>query len=491
MLSLATARILAVDIGTTATKAVVYDLAGRLVRVEQVATAGGSVVGGEGEQQADAVVDSVLAVLRAVLAAGPAGEELAAVVFSSQMYSILAVDGQNRPLGPSLTWADQRADSVVRDWRREQGLAGICAETGCPLHALYPIAKIGWMRRQAEYATAQRFVSIKEYVIFRLTGAWLVDWQTASASGLLDVRRRCWSARALELAGIGSGALSELVSVRQRLPGWTAEARVVGLGETVAGIIGGGDGPLASLGLGVLGPDAVAVNVGTSAAARVLLPEPSVDPAGRVWTYVVDDGCWVSGGMVTSGGALFDWARELVGGVDAQTACEEASRVAPGAEGLLLLPHLGGELSPGWKISATGSLHGLAYRHGRPHLLRAALEGICYSLREVLDAIRSIHPGALSEIHAAGGLSASPLWQRMAADIFGLPVNTYASPEASARGAAMVALLALGAKSSLEDFADWRTSPSVRQLPDPALRPFYTEQTRRYHALLQTHAAHD
>lgn len=471
-------RILAVDIGTTTIKAVVFAVDGSIVRATHVATDARGPAAGPGEQHPDAVVDGVLQAIAQILQEGGGKENIRALAFSSQLYSVLAVDEQDRPLGPSLTWADNRAADIALAWRAE-GLR-LAEQTGCPPHSLYPLAKIAWMRRQPEYAKTKRFVSIKEYVIHRLAGEWLVDWQVASATGLLDVRAKTWCAPALDLAGIPADALSSLVSPRTRLPTWTAEALATGLPKETPGIIGGGDGPLGSLGLGAFATDILSINVGTSAAGRCLLEQPATDAQGRLWTYAVDDNFWVTGGIVSSGGAVFDWARRLAGNLSVEEALRAAAEVSHGADGLTFLPHLGGEQSPGWNPRATGSLHGLTYRHGPAHLLRAALEGIARSLERVASTIVEVRRAPLVEARAAGGLSASSLWCRIAADMLGLPLSTGSSPEASARGAAMLALLALGDKRAWADFADWCVAPVNTVSPDEAAHAFYAEQKATY-----------
>lgn len=478
-------RILAVDIGTTATKAVVLDMSGSVLRSVQEVTDPAGMAGGNQQQSPETVTRSVLAALHSVFSRAETSERWVAVVFSAQMYSVLAVDAHNRPLGPSYTWADRSAQELVAGWHAtESGVGSLAASSGCPVQALYPLAKIAWMRRRACYAGAVRFVSIKEYVLFRLTGEWLVDWQMASASGLLDIRRLHWSEQALDLAGLGTDSISPLVPVRHRLPPWSAEALATGIPAGVPGVIGGGDGPLGSLGLCAFSAQTVAVNVGTSAAARVLLRRPVTDPQGRLWTYAVDHDLWVIGGLVSSCGAVFSKVCQLLGaGVTPEQACIAAGQVQPGADGLLFMPELGGSMSPDWRPQATGSLHGLTFAHHWQHIARAALEGIGQALQRVIDCLNSLLTPPIIEMRAAGGLSAAKVWQEIAANLSGLPVKTYASPEASARGAAMVALLSLGVHSGYEDFSSWDTEPVDRVSPDPATRQIYAQQQLQYQTL--------
>jgi gluconokinase len=341
-----------------------------------------------------------------------------------------------------------------------------------------------------------RFISIKEYVIFRLTGCLLADWSIASATGMFDIKEHRWDETALSLVGITPANLSELVPPRHIIREWKKEiVDITGLPTGTPLIVGGGDGPLASIGVGAYRSDRLAVNVGTSAAARSVIPEARVDPEGRLWTYVVDEGRWVIGGIVSSGGIVYDWAlknlfSEIAEAGDDKTAKgvheyadRLASAVPPGAENLIFIPYLGGEQCPVWHPHTRGSFFGLDFRHGRGHLLRAVLEGITRSIYRVSESIRSLLHSQFSEIRVTGGLVSSPLWLQIATDMFGVPIAVPQSAEGSARGAAMLGLIALGLKSDIEDFAD----PAVthqRLHPRREAYTFYQKQYQTFQKLL-------
>lgn len=474
------AVVLAIDIGTSATKGVWFYADGRIGGTERAVNAALRPQPSYHEQDAEGIVDGVKAVLTSACARmAEQGVRLAAVSFSSQMYSILAVDERQRVRSHSLTWADARAAEIAAGWRADGIEPSIHYETGCPLQALYPLAKIAWLQNWLKGEAGLRFVSVKEYVLYRLTGEWLVDWQTASASGCFDIRQRQWNGRALALAGLRAEDLSEVVAPRHVLRNWTAEALECGLLQGTPCVIGGGDGPLASMGLGAFSPQTVAVNVGTSAAGRCMVETPTVDAHGGLWTYAVDEGLWVTGSMVATGGTLFDWAAHLCGMDDLDAAAAAAGGVAPGAEGLLLLPFLGGQQCPVWNPMATGTLYGLTYRHGKAHLMRAAMEGIARSLEQVIATIGQVHGQHVSQVRLSGGLSHSLVWRQIAADMFGLPVAVPDSPDASAKGAAMMAMLALGEVDRLEQLSGWVGAMDLQQA-DPQAHAFYQRQKAVY-----------
>jgi gluconokinase len=214
-----------------------------------------------------------------------------------------------------------------------------------------------------------------------------------------------------------------------------------------------------------------------------------------LWTYVVDEGLWVIGGIVSSGGIVYDWALKnfLSGTTETEdgdsTAVHEladrlASAVPPGAENLIFIPYLGGEQCPVWYPHTRGSFFGLDFRHNRGHLLRAVLEGITRSINRVSESIQSLLHVQFNEIRVTGGLTSSPLWLQIAADMFGVPIAVPESAEGSARGAAMLGLIALGLRSGIEDFAD----PAVthrRLRPRQDANTLYQKQYQTFQKLLE------
>ena len=452
--------VLAVDIGTSATKAVLFDGQGRVLSLARRPYPMPTPRPDWAEQDPAVVYPAVLQAIREAYAARPAGCSVDAVAFSAQWYSTMPVAADDRALSPYLTWSDRRAAAIADGLRRSEGGRRIYQATGCPLDAIYPLSKIIWLRRAELPSTPTRFVSIKEYVFRRLFGEYVVDWSMASSAGLFDIRRREWSQAALEAAGIDRTYLSAPVSPYQTFSRWMPEALAgTGLPQGIPCVIGAGDGVLSSVGVGAVGRGIAAVNVGTSAACRYLISTPTIDPQERLWTYALDERWWVIGGIVSSGGIVYDWfVRQCAGrdpagdppGAELHAALNGlAAQVPPGAEGLTFLPYLSGEQCPVWDPETTGGFFGLTLRHGRAHLARAVYEGIALSLARVAEALAdAVEP--IQEVRVTGGLLSSSTWLQIAADMWGTRILVPESPEGSALGAAVLAWVALGMASGLE-----------------------------------------
>jgi gluconokinase len=446
--------VLAVDIGTSATKAVLFDGHGRVLSFARRAYPMLTPQPDWAEQDPETVYPAVLAAIREAYQGRLASRSVDAVAFSAQWYSTMPVASDDRALSPYLTWSDRRSAAIADGLRRSERGRRIYRATGCPLDAIYPLSKIAWLRQAGLPAQPVRFISIKEYVFRRLFGEYVVDWSMASSTGLFDIRRRDWSPEALDAVGIDRSCLSTPVSPYQTFTRWSPAALAdTGLPQGIPCVIGAGDGVLSSIGVGAVGRGIAAVNVGTSAACRYLISRPTIDPQERLWTYALDEHWWVIGGIVSSGGIVYDWfVRQCVGadpsanppGPELHSALNDlAAQVPPGSEGLIFLPYLSGEQCPVWDPETTGAFLGLTLRHGRGHLARAVYEGIALSLARVAEALAdAVEP--IEEVRVTGGLLGSSTWLQIAADMWGTRILVPESPEGSSLGAAVLAWIALG-----------------------------------------------
>lgn len=485
--------VLAVDLGTTSAKVLAFD-AGGLLEGGTVIRARAereypllSPLPGYAEQDPDLIAAAAgEAVREAAAAAGGAGTVLA-VAFSTAMHALIAVDAEGRALTPSITWADLRAAGQARTLRASAAAHGLQARTGVPLHAMTPLAKLIWLRehRPGIFAQAHRFVGIKEYVLARWFGGSVpMDESAGGGTGLYSLAARAWDEEALRLAGIDADRLPALARTTHILTGMRpAAAEALGLAADVPVVLGAADGPLANLGGGALEPGIAAMTVGTSGAVRAAVRTPAADPNGRLFCYPLAEDLWVAGGPVNSGGVIFRWLRDKLapdlaageGGGDAgyTRLTALAAQAPPGAEGLLFLPHLTGERAPHWDERARGAFFGLSLGHDRSHMIRAGLEGIVLGLRSVTDALAEL-TGEPRELRVSGGFARSPFLRQLMADVLGRTIAMTDSPDASAVGAARLALHALGRLPDLGEAAA-RTPVTERTEPDPARAAVYDE----------------
>jgi gluconokinase len=454
---------LGVDIGTTSTKAVVFDLHGHLVAHHSVEYPLSTPTPATAEQDPEQIYRAVLeAIKTSVGRAKASADAVACVAFSAAMHSLIAVDRQGNPLTRSITWADNRAavwaERIVRQW----GGHAIYRRTGTPIHPMSPLAKLVWLRNEeAEvFGRTARFIGIKEYVLFRLFGCYVVDYSIASATGLFNSERLDWDEKALALAGVRREQLSSPVTTTFQLQGLAPDiAKELGLAPSTPFIVGANDGALSNLGVNAIGAGEMAITIGTSAAMRTVVDHPVTDPEGRTFCYAFTEQFWIIGGPINNGGIVLRWVRDKLCAAECHAApsgsdpydvlLQMAERVKPGAEGLIFHPYLTGERAPFWDANLRGSFFGLGMHHRTDHLVRAVLEGVIYNLYSILPAVEEL-VGPMRSIKATGGFARSALWRQILADVFDREVIVPESFESSCLGAAVLGLYALGRVASLD-----------------------------------------
>lgn len=483
-----TPLVLALDVGTSSVRGGLYDAAGRGVPGTDAdrphaprATADGGV-----EFDAEAILAGAADVVDRVLgAAGPLAARIRGVGIATFWHSLLGTDAAGRPLTPVLTWADTRAAGHAGRLADRLDGRAVHARTGCPIHPSFLPAKLAWIAaaRPAIWREAAWWGSVGEWLHRRLFGRpdAPASRSMASASGLLDQAADRWDDAILAALGLDAARLSPLGDLGDVSEGldapwaarWPPLARVPWLPAV-------GDGASGQIGSGCAGPDRLALNVGTSAALRVLRRGPAVPPPEGLFGYRVDRLDGVVGGALSEGGNVLAWMREtlrLPGTAGMQAAL---AAMRPDEHGLTLLPLFAGERAPGWRGDLRAAVVGLSLGTRPLDLLRAGLEAVALRLALVADRLAPAAPGAGTVVASGGAVLGSPAWLSIIADALGRPVRPSGEPEASARGAALLALREIGELPSF-DLAPARVGPAVD--PDPDHHARYRAALERQQSL--------
>jgi gluconokinase len=478
--------VVGIDIGTTSAKAGAFDADGHETGAAEVEYPLLEPEPGWAVQEPGVVVEAVVAATRsALVAARDAGLDVAGLSFSTALHSLVGVDGAGTPLTDLLTWADQRAAPQAERLRRER--PHLHGQTGTPLHPMSPLTKLVWFREERPelHARVARWCGIKELVVHRMTGAWITEHSSGSATGLMSVETLSWHDEALEVAGIAREQLCELAPTKHTMSLSAAGAEELGCAPELPLVLGAGDGPLANLGVGATAPGVAACSIGTSGALRCMVEKPVVDEHGRVFSYMLSEGRWVVGGAINNGGVVLQWAQEALapelGAHEEEQMMEVAAQAPPGSDALIMLPYLLSERAPHWSTLARGAYVGLTRAHRREHLVRAALEGVCQQLALVLASLRDAGQ-EVREIRATGGFARSALWRQMLCDALGQDVGFPEGHQGSGFGAALLGMEALGVIASFDRAAELITVEETRT-PDPAASDMYASMLPVFDAL--------
>lgn len=454
-----------VDIGTTSTKSVLYDEQGQFITKHNIGYPLHTPNVDVSEENPDELFDAVLMTVKHVIReSGVHKEDIKLISFSAQMHSLIALDSQHERLTESMIWADNRANQYADLINEQYGGHDIYKRTGTPIHPMSPLSKIFWMKHEQPdiYQNTAMFADIKTYIFYQLYGKYVIDHSMASATGMFNLQQLDWDQEALELLGISASQLPQLVPTTHILKGMKKRyATLMGIDENTPVVVGASDGVLSNLGVNSYKKGEVAVTIGTSGAIRTVIDKPRTDYKGRIFCYVLDEDHYVIGGPVNNGGVILRWLRDELLASEVETAkrlgvdpydvlTKIASRVKPGADGLIFHPYLAGERAPLWNANARGSFFGLTLSHQKEHMIRAALEGVLYNLYTVYLALIEVMNETPNTIKATGGFAKSEVWRQMMADIFDTDVIVPESYESSCLGACVLGLKALG---DIEDYS--------------------------------------
>ena len=456
-------RALALDLGSSSVRAIVFETAGprEVVPVPgALARRPRHLVSSE-PGQATFGADDYLADLVACvdeLHFNGALEGVTDICLDSQWHSVMAIGPGGRPLTDVVSWADTRPR---RPWpaTTPAELESLRQRTGCAFASMYWTWRLPWLR-SALGSAAEQFLGLSEYVGLKLLDDPSMSVSIASGTGLLATESLTWDEEAVRLAGASPGVLPPLAPA-----GWEGRLANVWRGRwpelaTARWHAALGDGAAANLGVGCDVADRAAITVGTSAAVRAIRPAPdrSALPAG-LWRYCVDDERALIGAAFSSGGELYAWALALwegtagtadasdgaVGGGAAGVATKlnfgREVPIAPGSEGVLVLPWQAGTRPPEAAVPAgTGAVLGLGLGHTRAHVVSAAVEAVCFQLAGGLEALEADSPQPLEVVVNGGAVERSEWWKFRLAATLRRPTLFSSVPETTARGAAAKAL---------------------------------------------------
>jgi len=467
-----------IDIGTTNVKVIAANETSAIVCEEKMSYPMYQPQDSYCEQDAEEIFTALINVLKKVIAKIDA-REIATVCFSAAFHSIMAVDKNGKPLTALLTWADTRSNFYAKQLKQSGKGKTIYEKTGTPVHPMSPLCKIAWIRDNMPdtFAAAYKFISIKEYTWYKLFERYEVDYSVASASGLFESKNHSWCKEALNFCGITAGSLSIPVSTLHTETKLADEYhRELNLPHGVLFITGAGDGSMANLGCGAILPGIAALTIGTSGAIRTVTNHPIPDAQGRLFNYLLTDDRYITGGGINNGGIVLQWflqtflQKEFAPEKDYEWFFEEIKQVSPGADGLLFLPYILGERAPVWDADAKGVFMGIRSTHTIKHFMRAVIEGICFSLLQLLNAIEE--KTIVNRIYATGGFTQSTLWLQMLADILNKKITILTSADASAMGTVYLGMYKTGIIKDWDEIQKF-SSAGTEFIPDKNLQHLY------------------
>ena len=461
--------VLAIDAGTTGVRSMFFDKTGKVLgsaysEYESYFPSPSWV-----EQDAESWWNQSAETIRQALAETRLDpERVIGVSVTNQRETIVPVDEAGKPLRRAIVWQDRRTVPQC-DWiEKELTQDAVYSMTGLTVDPYFSAPKILWIKENEPqvFKNTHKFLLVHDFLIHRLSSEFVTDHSNASRTMLFDIRKAVWSEKMTDGLEISKERLPSTIESGKQVGELTSKAsKETGLKEGTPVISGGGDQQCAALGVGVVREGMLKSTTGTGTFLLSHSKTVRLDPGLRVLCsrHVVPDSFVIEASMFTTGSVL-KWFRDNLGveevsvadkkGVDPyEIITEEASKIPPGSEGVVHIPHFVGAGAPNWNPYARGIFAGLALGHTRAHIIRAILEGVSYEIRTNVEVMREL--GLPSrEVRVTGGSARSETWMQIQADVLRIPVIRTQMEEATAVGAAILAFKGVGVFKSVSQAAE-------------------------------------
>lgn len=446
--------VMSIDIGTSSLRALIFDERGKLVQNlgVQVTYEPRTTPDGGAFLDVDELLNQTVRAINDVSnQLGSNIEHIAAVSVCTVWHSVLGIDKNGNAVTPLLLWADSRCVREAEELKRSFDERDYHARTGCFFHPNFLPPKLLWFRRNFPDIAGKiyRWLSFGEYLALKLLGTTGCSVSMASGTGLFNHVANDWDGEILEAIGVSSDQLSPIIDF-EPLPVFNPSPLVPRPLFSAAWFPALGDGACSNIGCGAVEPETAALMVGTSSVMRVMTTDEDIKPPFGLWHYRADLKHHLIGGAQSNGGIVFQWLAETL--KLPENWEDQVAAMGPDEHGLTVLPFLLGERAPEWDAEVPGIVVGIRLHHTPIHLLRAFMEAVAFRMRLIFELLVQAAPRVRRIVATGGALVRSRVWAQIFADVLGQPVTLCLEPEASARGAAIMALKALGIWRSFTDY---------------------------------------
>lgn len=490
--------LLGIDIGTSACKVALFDRSGTVIASDGQGYEVYYQKPGWAEQNPEEWWNAVcIAVKRLVEKSGIRNTEIAGIGVDGQSWSAIPVDRDGTVLANTPIWMDTRADSVCKRLNEEIGAEEIFRVAGNPMQPSYTTAKIIWYRENTPgvYENIEKILQSNSFIVYRLTGELSQDKSQGYGLHCFNMKEGSWDRERCEELGIPFRFLPVLFDCHEIVGTVTKEAAErCGLAEGTPVVAGGLDAACGTLGAGVIHNGETQEQGGQAGGMSICTDTYKADMRLILSCHVVP-GHWLLQGGTTGGGGVMRWIEKEFAGEERQKARETgrstlevlndtAESVPAGSEGVIFLPYMSGERSPIWDPKAKGVFYGLDFGKTRGHMVRAAMEGVAYSLKHNLETAKEA--GAeVRVLKAMGGSANSILWTQIKSDITGKPVEAMASDTATTLGAAILAGVGTGIYESFDEAVSLCVKVRRTHSPNPANAAVYEQNYKKYLSIYQ------
>ncbi len=470
-----------IDLGTSSVKLLAVRTDGSIAAAETRSYAVSYPAPGYSEQAPEDWWTAVCEGLKALTA--KLDQPVGGVAVGGQMHGLVVLDETDAVIRPCILWNDGRTAEETAWLNTEVGRETLVRETGNIAFAGFTAPKLLWMKKHEpeNFARIRKIMLPKDYITYRLSGAFVTEYSDAAGTLLLNVKEKRWSDVMCSLCGVDADRLPALRESADAVGAVTPEAAAAtGLPAGVPVAAGAGDNAAAAVGTGTVHGGDCNLSIGTSGTLFIAADSypAGIDPA--VHTFCHANGAFHVMGCILSAASCNSWfAGEVLRETDFAAMQAKIPADLPGNNDVYFLPYLTGERSPINDTAARGTFIGLRPDTGREHMLLAVMEGVAFAIRDTLETVRNAGL-SVAKTSVTGGGARSGLWLQIFADVLNMPLEKPATEEGPGYGAAILAMTAAGVFGSVNAGADAFRQVRETVYPDPARAALYEARYRAF-----------
>lgn len=408
---------LGIDVGTTAIKLGVIEENKLLYTHDHpLETLGDEIVKYQDANQVLAVLEEGLMTIPLELR-----RRVTKLGISTAMHSLMPEDGS----GQIFIWSDLQAATVIDQFKQSKTAKHFYQLTGTPIHAMSPFAKLLYFKQAKNYPKDLHWAGLKEIIMKYFTGETVIDYSTASATGLFDLQEKQWSREILTYLEMHEEQLADLADTNQAFTLLPNVAEIFGFSSELQVVIGASDGTLAAYASYYATGRKASLTIGTSGAVRQITTDNQLDVEKQNFCYYLNGELKVSGAPSNNGGIILAWAAQQLAldPLDFYASIPSLlMETEVGSNGLRFWPYLNGERAPYWDNEIKGGFYDLTLQHTRSELLRSVLEGVLLNIRRLVQLVAKNE-----DLSVSGGFFQTSALAQLAATVFG--TACYYAPE--------------------------------------------------------------
>ncbi len=417
------------------------------------------------------------------------GSDVMGIGCGGQMHGLVILDKNDNVIRPAILWNDGRTAKQVEYLNEDIGKSALSEMTANVAFAGFTAPKILWVKENEpeNFAAISKIMLPKDYINYILTGVHCCDFSDASGMLLLDVKNKCWSKEMLRICDISEDMMPTLFESYQTVGTLLPDvAKRLGLSPDVKVAAGAGDNAAAAVGTGTVGQGGCNISLGTSGTVFISSTAFGVDPNNSIHAFAHADGGWHLMGCMLSAASCNKWLCEDILGVsDYDEEQAKIVREKLGKNQVFFLPYLMGERSPINDTDARGTFVGMTLNTSREDMVQAVLEGVAFAVRDSFEVAKSIGL-TIPRSKICGGGAKSELWQKILANVLGIPLDSVVTEQGPGYGAAILAMVSNGEYETVKEATDKMIRIESTVYPDPELLHLYNERYEKFKKIYPT-----